>query len=712
MMAPIPANEQERLAALAAYDLLDTEPEQTFQDLTQLAAHVFQVPMALVVLVDRDRQWFKAKIGIEAKQTSRDVAFCAHTILGTELLLVPDARDDARFATNPLVTSSPFLRFYAGAPLITPDGYALGTFCVLDRVPRTLTSEQCWSLRILADQVMCRIELRRQVREVEQMAEERLQTETRLFNAPVRAIAQGQQADEALRKSQTKLAKAQRLAYIGSWEYNRQSQEFLWSEEVYRIFELDMGQGPPTYEELLGRYHPDDWSVLEAAVQNAYLHQQPFNLELRIISPINGSLRYIQKHGGPLVDEGGQVTSLVGMVIDITERKRTEEMLAQQVAELRLALEKAEQASRLKSEFVANMSHELRTPLNGVIGMTDLLLNTELTPTQRELAETAHTSAESLLGLINTVLDVSRIEASKQIGTERGAESQRLSDAQRTMQAHPRLASHLAPTPASEVRAPQPLSSPGVVPRILVVEDNAVNQRVVQLMLKKSGYQADVVANGREALSMLERAPYDLILMDCQMPEMDGYETTRRIRSLEQGQRHIPIIALTANTMQGDREKCLAAGMDDFLSKPIRLHDLLNVLQRYLPVAGSLATLVRNSDIEPPFPLSALTNRIGKDIAQLRAFAALLQDNVARLLTKCRQAAEASDSAALSAAAHTLKGVLMNLEASHAIDLTRMLERYGQEEVLPDAMPLLASLESEMARVTAHLAASIASLPE
>lgn len=161
-----PTQEAQRLQALASYAQLDTAPEEDFDQIARMAAELCGVPMAAVSLVDDHRQWFKARVGLDVCETSRDTAFCAHTIQEDRVLIVPDASLDPRFADNPLVTGAPFIRFYAGVPLTDKDGHNLGSLCVIDRRPRELPPATLRMLGHLARQVTVLFELRRLARQL------------------------------------------------------------------------------------------------------------------------------------------------------------------------------------------------------------------------------------------------------------------------------------------------------------------------------------------------------------------------------------------------------------------------------------------------------------------------------------------------------------------------------------------------------------------
>ncbi|MES2877174.1 MAG: diguanylate cyclase [Pseudomonadota bacterium] len=181
-IAPLPFNEQERLAALQKYGILDTEPEVAFDAMVHLASYICQTPIAAISLVDEQRQWFKAVVGLDVAETSRNVAFCAHAILHDETMIIRDAKEDERFCDNPLVTSSPDIRFYAGVPLVTAQGQHLGTLCVIDRVPRVLSADQLEAIKVLASNVMAHLDLRLSHKQIRQYIDD-LQLAATIFEA-------------------------------------------------------------------------------------------------------------------------------------------------------------------------------------------------------------------------------------------------------------------------------------------------------------------------------------------------------------------------------------------------------------------------------------------------------------------------------------------------------------------------------------------------
>lgn len=1021
--ASLPTNEPERIQALCSFGILDTPAEPAFDRITALATRLFDVPIAIVSLIDEERQWFKSCVGFNTNQTDRKIAFCAHVVFLGELLVVEDAHNDPRFFDNPLVTEEPKIRFYAGAPLRTQDGYILGTLCLLDRVPRKFNDQQLRDLADLAQTIVELFELQRTTRNLSQ-------TET-LLTAEVAEVKHLNA--EALGKERQYL-RVQMALQTHEFRYQRMianlhgmvyqfvlspdgSYQFLWvSEGCRKIYGLEPQQLQKHPHLALDAIQPKDRASLAACVVHSAKRLTPLQWEGRILLT-SGEQRWVECSAHPNRLTNGDVR-WDGLLLDITERKQAQEnlltahnelerrvqertvdllrandllqqeettlartLLEQQALfdatpdcivvidregrvvrsnknfmvitglsseaikgraaisfavesehelivdtikntfslgegeakayligkngallpyhwkavtiydeygaisglmavgrditeqlrverELIAARETALEASRLKSEFLANMSHEIRTPMNGVIGMTSLLLDTELTEEQSDYVETVRSSGEALLTVVNDILDFSKVEAgrlalevadfelrriveevcellfesarekqleliclvdhgvpntlsgdpgrlrqvlvnlvgnaikftakgeilihirlpqstediirfevadsgigiasekqaalflpffqadgsttrryggtglglaiSKQlielmggnigVESELGVGSTFWFEASLTKRICPEAEAHLQtrlaslrgqrvlivdnnltnrfaltdqlaawemPTdevedgeealsllyraiqsknsykfailnietgglalahqirsdrllagvqlilltasahhsyrPAIEglwdvtilskplirswqllecLSAPREVLTPSHVSRqvlgqpqpqqgrILVAEDNIINQKVIVRQLEKLGYRVDVVANGLEVLEVLRKIPYTLILMDCQMPEMDGFAATTAIRTLSSDISRIVIIAMTAHAMQGNREKCLAVGMDDYLSKPVTQELLATTLKKWMPKDEPISVIKKLGHIQ------------------------------------------------------------------------------------------------------------------
>jgi GAF domain-containing protein len=197
---PIPKNEEERVAELHEFQILDTPPDEILDSLTLLASHICETPIALITLIDSDRQWFKSRVGVTITETARDISFCAHAIMSENLYIVPDLSKDKRFARHPFVMAAPRIRFYAGAPLVTRKHRVLGTLCVLDRVPRKLSKAQYDALRMLSRQVMAQLEMSRQVRNLQNRLAQQRHEHASLTRQFGRANARQRAYEEALRR--------------------------------------------------------------------------------------------------------------------------------------------------------------------------------------------------------------------------------------------------------------------------------------------------------------------------------------------------------------------------------------------------------------------------------------------------------------------------------------------------------------------------------
>ncbi|MFZ2500210.1 MAG: PAS domain-containing protein [Methanosarcina sp.] len=539
-------------------------------------------------------------------------------------------------------------------------------------------------------------------------------------------------SEETLRQSEANLARSQAIAHLGNYSWNILTGVVSWSEELKSIWGCRPDE-EPSFEEVVSRIHPEDSGLFLEAVRLVREENIPFNIEYRIIRP-DGSVRRVHDQGEITCDEIGNPVQMFGTTLDITQQKCMEEQLLN-------AKEVAEAASRAKSEFLANMSHEIRTPLNAILGMLELLLETDLSDEQQEYLQLAHISSESLLSVIDDILDFSRSEQNKMeleeiefdlkslifnlISLLAGKTNSRgikltyhlQEDLPSTFIGDPvrlkqilfnlignalkftkegdvtlSIENYEAEKPASYgeiillfkiqdtgIGIPQksldsifnafvqadasvtrkyggtglglaissqlvglmggriwvesdigkgstfyftvkvkraakaenrdekrefPEVSEKVIElveekgrisferkkacifcdkglNILLAEDHPINQKLFVRLLGNKGHQVTLVNNGEEVLDILSRKDFDVVIMDVQMPGMDGLEATRRIRDPASGVRwhEIPVIALTARAMKEDEEKCLEAGTNYYIPKPLRKEKLFRTLE-------------------------------------------------------------------------------------------------------------------------------------
>ena len=534
--APLPQNEDERLAELLSYDVLDTEAEQLFDDLTALASQICETPIALISLVDPNRQWFKSRVGLDAEETSRDIAFCSHAILQSDVFEIPNATLDPRFHDNPLVTGAPDIRFYAGAPLITPSGHAIGTLCAIDSKPRKLTETQKASLQTLSKSVVAHLELKRKNRELErtsQFKSDFLSYVSHEIRTPLNAINTFSQLLEG---------EAQKLNLPSSFttplSHVSQSGERLLEivNSVLDIKQIEAGK----------------MRVMPRAVNTKDFFTHLF------------SLTKIRAEDSGIVFS----TSIDDAVPDSLFFDDTK---FGQVALnlLSNAIKFTNHGKSVKAQVKYKNGKVIFNVIDQGIGMSDDDQKRLFTPFER--MENARQISGTGLGLNISKRLVELMDGSIKV-------SSKLNHGTRISVTLPADA-----LSANQFVEAQPRSFVAQVNidnsvNVLVVEDHYINQVVIQTLFEKLGVSLSVVSTGEEGVEYAKSNPVDLVLMDLNLPGIQGDEATAKIKGFKP---NLPIVALTADVIT-QPEYLREQGLDDVLTKPIDSSELVRVLNHYL----------------------------------------------------------------------------------------------------------------------------------
>lgn len=320
-VATVPENEKKRLEALTELEILDTLKEQAYDDLTHLAALICDVPISLVSLVDEDRQWFKSQQGLNTVETHRNFAFCSHAILEDEILYIPDSEKDERFHDNPLVTNPPHVKFYAGIPLTIHGNKKVGTLCVIDNKPRTLTERQLAALKCLARQVESQLELRLMI-----------------IRSKILESQQANHLEELAHQLERKVMfeRTQEAARIGCWQVDIKTNKCIWSKVTYDIHELDH-RTEILVEDGINFYIEEHRPIISKLVEQGITERKGWDVQLKIRTA-KDNIRWVRAIGYPIMENESPIR-IEGTFQDITEIKTKEDDINRLNQRLTLALE-------------------------------------------------------------------------------------------------------------------------------------------------------------------------------------------------------------------------------------------------------------------------------------------------------------------------------------------------------------------------------------
>jgi signal transduction histidine kinase len=531
--APITEDENERIKALYGYDILDTEAEKVFDDLTQLASEICETPIALISLVDPDRQWFKSTVGINAKETHRDIAFCAHAIHQREIFEVTNALKDERFFDNPLVTEDPNIRFYAGAQLVTPEGHAIGTLCAISDEPKKLNAHQRKALEILSREVIAQMELRRNLRDLKSANEyktEFLSNISHEIRTPLNAITGFSRLLLEQSQEQNELTSALR-DYVNEIEFSSKRLLHI-VNSVLDLSKIEAGKMElkPTWIDI-HQFLNDLNGMLQVKAK-----EKAVNLQLIVSTELPKHLFF---------DEGklGQILiNIINNAIKFTGKGKS----------ITVNVSKTE-----NNEVTFDVIDQ------GVgISVCD---QSKLFNKYQQVGENRAKEGTGL-GLCITKSLVELMQGTISLASEQNKGT------------HVHIALPLSDEQPEEMIEDKLIEYCQITPLdILIVEDNAINRKLAKLMFESMGQKITFAEDGESSVDLCRQHVFDAIFMDIHMPGINGIEAAKQIR--QQGVK-TPIIALTADIFEVQKRDENGFEFDEYLSKPIIKETLERVISK------------------------------------------------------------------------------------------------------------------------------------
>lgn len=547
-----PCSEELRLAALRTYGVLDTPAEGPYDDITRLLAQLCQTPVALISFIETDRQWFKSEVGLGIRQTPRDISFCQHAILQTDVLIIPDAMADDRFRHNPLVVGPPHFRFYAGAPLINPDGHALGTLCVLDYQPRTLSENQVEALRTLARQVMTQLELRRLLAEKNQAFDDLKRMDEYLRRAKGEADAANRAKD--------------RFFAVLSHELRAPLHPAL-------MISASLASEP----EMPERFRED----IQLIHRNIALEASLIDSMLDLTRISNGKL---ELHVQPL-----DLRRIVADAVATAQKEAEAKSITVSLEAIRHGFVNGD-SPKLQQVFGNLLRNAIKfTPTGGSIqvrmsssGGTFQIavsddgvgIDKDVLPRVFEAFEQGRSGVTREYGGLGLGLAICKGIVTAHGGSITASSAGKDRGTTMTVEL-PALAMPDRAEAGPPAAAPTTSAAPGAL-NILLVEDHEDTLRAMARLLRKLEHSVTTATSVGDALAAASKSDFDLVISDVGLPDGTGLELMRSLLA----RKPCKGIALTGYGMESDIDSTRKAGFAAHLTKPVSFQDLASMIQK------------------------------------------------------------------------------------------------------------------------------------